>query len=70
MLLRGPGVVVSSCDDDGVYSSVDVCRQGNGHDGNDGDGDEKREVKTRQGVKLPLFEEQESAFWGVGVYYY
>lgn len=64
MLLRGPDVVVSSCDDDGVYSSVDVCRQGTGHD------DEKREVKTRQGVKLPLFEEQESAFWGVGVYYY
>ncbi|PLN86382.1 hypothetical protein BDW42DRAFT_159152 [Aspergillus taichungensis] len=73
MLVRGPGVVVSSCDDEGIFSSVDVYRRGNGHDGNDGNVDDdhgEREVKTRQGVKLPLFEEQESAFWGVGVYYY
>lgn len=65
MMLRGPGVVVSSCDDDEILSNLNI-----GHDGNGGDDNEKREAKTRQGVKLPLFEEQESAFWGVGVYYY
>ncbi|PKY06375.1 hypothetical protein P168DRAFT_325250 [Aspergillus campestris IBT 28561] len=77
MMVRGPGVVVSSCDDDDVYSSLSIGHGGRG-DNHDGDGDgnggddsnEKREVRTRQGVKLPLFEEQESAFWGVGVYHY
>ncbi|PLB37927.1 SRR1 family protein [Aspergillus candidus] len=70
MMLRGPGVVVSSCDDDEILSNLNIGHDGNGHDDNGGDDNEKKEAKTRQGVKLPLFEEQESAFWGVGVYYY